>query len=45
MNNALTQTIEQVQAEETTEKQSALVELQSVELAYVGGGMGIHCWG
>ena len=45
MNATLTQTTEQVQIAETTTEQSALIELQSVELAYVGGGMGNVCWG
>lgn len=45
MNATLTQTVEQLQIAETAAEQNDLTELKSVELAYVGGGMAIVCWG
>lgn len=45
MNTVVTKTVEQAQIAETTTEQNAVTELQSVELAYIGGGMAIVCWG
>ncbi len=41
----LKQSDQQAVETESKQEQATTQELYAIELAYVGGGMGIHCWG